>query len=239
MNCFYRLAASTGLLMSMYGLTYAQQTYFNVPSSDIVDKGKIAVQQQIDFADTYRSITTFDYGLGREWEVGLNLYHIEYEPNERRFIRNDSTLETPYSPLALINVQKAFDITDQLEIAIGAQTGFNLSAANSRWVGYLYGNLEGKTANEHYEWTVGAYTGHPRYLSEGSSAGFQVGFDAGIFYKKLHLLGDWISGSHQMGQLALGFEVFLTKNLPLAVGWQRANRDGSQSLVVQLTFTPE
>lgn len=217
----------------------AQQTYFNVPSSDIVGQHQVAVQQQVNISGSLHSTTTFNYGLGREWEIGLNVYNLDYQPGERRFTRNDSTLEMPYGPLLLLNTQKAFDITKNLEVAIGAQGGMNLTTSRPQWVGYLYTHIAGSLRDEHYNWSLGAYTANPRYTGEGPRAGFQAGFDAGIFYQKVHVLGDWISGSHDLGQLVLGAEVYLGKHLPLAIGWQRTNRDGAQALVIQLTYNPE
>lgn len=231
---------SSLLAVSVSTGVWAQQTYFNVPSADIVGKGEVAAQQQVNVSELLRVTTTLEYGLGREWEVGVNLYNLDYQPSQRRFERNDSTVQQPYSPLVLVNALKAFDITNNLEIAFGAQTGLNLtSARRPQWVGYLYTLIGGTLQDERYNWSLGAYTANPRYLGEGPAAGFQGGFDAGVFPKKLHLLGDWISGSHELGQLALGVEVFLGKHFPLALGWQRANRDGAQSFVLQLTYNPE
>lgn len=218
----------------------AQQTYFNVPSSDIVGKHEVAVQQQINISESLHSATTINYGLGREWEIGANLYNLDYQLSERRFTRNDSTLQQPYGPLLLLNAQKAFDITKNLEVAVGAQGGLNLTpSARSQWVGYLYTHVAGSLRDEHYNWSLGAYTANPRYTGEGPRTGFQAGFDAGIFYQKFHVLGDWISGSHELGQLVLGAEVYLGKHFPLAIGWQRTNHDGAQAFVIQLTYNPE
>lgn len=239
MNHYYRFMGLLELLILSLSTANAQQTYFNVPSSDIVGKRQVAVQQQVNISESLRSATTFNYGLGREWEVGLNLYNLDYQPGERRFTRNDSTLQQPYGPLLLLNTQKAFDITENLEVAVGAQGGINLTSSRPQWVGYLYTHVAGSLRDKHYHWSLGTYTANPRYTGEGPRAGFQAGFDAGIFYQKFHLLGDWIAGSHDLGQLVLGAEVYLSKHLPLAVGWQRTNRDGAQALVIQLTYTPE
>jgi hypothetical protein len=218
----------------------AQQTYFNVPSSDIVEKHQVSIQQQVNISESLRSSTTFNYGIGREWEIGLNVYNLDYQPSGRRFVRNDSTLQEPYSPLFLLNSQKAFDITKNLEVAVGVQGGINLSpTSRPQWVGYVYTHLAGSLHDEHYNWSFGAYTANPRYTGEGQRIGFQAGFDAGIFYQKVHVLGDWISGLHGLGQLVLGAEVYLSRHLPLAIGWQRTNRDGAQALVIQLTYNPE
>lgn len=231
------------LLIGLLCLThtgFAQQTYFNVPSSDIVDKHEFAAQQQFNISESIRSSTTIDYGLGREWEIGLNLYNLDYIPSDRRIIANDSTTEKAFSPLLMLNAQKAFDITKNLELAIGAQGGMNvLTDRKPQLVGYLYGHVAAASDDEHYNVSAGSYIANARYLGDGPKVGFQAGFDAGIFYQKLHLLGDWVSGPHDFGQLVLGVEVYLGKHFPLAVGWQRMNRDGNQAVVLQLTYNPE
>lgn len=218
----------------------AQETYFNVPESDITEKHKIIAQQQFTVQDFYRSSTTVNYGLGRDWEIGVNLYNLDYEPNSHKLTHNDSTTQIAYAPLLLFNVQKGFDLTKELKVGFGTQAGINLSPSRqSKFVHYTYVNLAGTFADDHYRATVGAFTGNSRFLGEGAKVGFQAGFDAGLFYQKLHLLGDWISGTHDLGQLVLGVEVYLNKHLPLAIGWQRANQDGSQALVVQLSYAPQ
>lgn len=236
MKLFYGLFA--GLCLAHVGL--AQQTYFNVPSSDIVDKHEIAVQQQFNFSESIRSSTTLNYGLGREWEIGLNFYNFDYQLSERRIVANDSTTEKAFSPLLMLNSQKAFDLTKNLELAIGAQGGMNvLTDQRPQLVGYAYGHIAAASDDEHYNFSAGGYVANARYLGDGPKAGFQTGFDAGIFYQKLHLLGDWISGPHDFGQLVLGVEVYLGKHFPLAIGWQRTNKSGAQAVVIQLTYNPE
>ena len=224
-------------ILCLTQLSFAQQTYFNVPSSDIVDKHEFAAQQQINISESIRSSTTINYGLGHEWEVGLNLYNLDYLPNEHRVVANDSTTEKSFSPLLMLNAQKAFDITNNLELAVGAQGGMNIiTDRRPQLVGYVYGHVAAASNDEHYNVSAGGYMANARYLGDGPKIGFQTGFDAGIIYQKLHLLGDWVSGPHDFGQLVLGLEVYLGKHFPLAIGWQRVNKTGSQALVLQLTY---
>lgn len=216
----------------------AQQTYFNVPSSDIVDRKKFAVQQQFNIESSYHSATTINYGLGNKTEIGANLYNLIYDPDQRQISRNDSSTQMPYGPLVLVNAQKGFDLTDNLTVGFGTQLGFNLSPNHrTRLVSYGYGQLAGSYQKQRYKWSLGGYVGNQPYLGEGRAYGFQGGFDVGVF-KKLHVLGDWISGQHVQGQLVLGVEYYLTKKLPIALGWQRTNVDGSQSAVIQFTYAP-
>ncbi len=220
---------------------WAQASYFNVPESDVAKTHKINIQQQFNIQDYYRSLTTIDYGLGRDWEIGANLLNLDYYPQSRHVLRNDSTSERAYSPLLMLNAQKIVKLPHQFHIGIGGQGGYNLTPDKTqrRFVGYGYVNLNKSFYQDHYKLTVGAYTGHVRYLGNGPQLGFQAGFDAGLFYEKFHVLADWISGQHDVGQLVIGCGVYLTKNLPLALGWQRSNQDGSSALVVQLTYTPD
>ncbi|MEZ0538444.1 hypothetical protein [Fibrella arboris] len=229
------------LLMLSINTLFAQESYFNVPESDVAKTHKINVQQQFSIQDYYRSLTTFNYGLGKDWEIGANLLNLDYYPSQSQIFRNDSTSERVYAPLLMVNAQKIIKLPHSFHIGIGGQAGYNLTPNKSqrRFVGYGYVNLNKEFYQNHYKLTAGAYTGHVRYLGNGPTIGFQTGFDAGILYQKLHVIGDWISGQHDVGQLALGLEVFLSKSIPLAIGWQRSNQDGTSALIVQLTYSPD
>lgn len=229
------------ILVGSYLPSLAQQTIFSVPSSDMTPRHKILAQQQVDInSEEIRGSTTVNYGLGRNWEVGFNLYNLDYLPRQHTWQRNDTTTQMPYAPLLLINAQKVIELTNTLHVGIGGQTGLNLfPTRQSAWEGWGYVNLGGSFMDDHYKAVIGTYAGNPRYLADGATIGFHVGFDAGIWYEKIHLLGDWASGSHEYGQLVLGAEVYLTKHLPLAAGWRRSNQDGEQALVIQLSYTPK
>lgn len=220
---------------------HAQESYFNVTESDVAEKGAIVVQQQFSIQNFYRSITTFDYGLAEDLELGANLINLDYYPVNRRFMRNDSSTEQAYSPLLMLNAQKIIKLPHDFHMGIGGQAGWNLTPnlGQHRFVHFVYVNLNRTFLNDHYKITAGVFNGHVRYLGDGPPVGFQTGFEAAIVYQKLHLLGDWLSGQHDAGQLVLGFEVFLSKKLPLSLGWQRRNQDGSSALVVQLTYRSE
>ncbi len=219
----------------------AQLTVFNVSSSTITDKSKISVQQQFEIQDQIESSTTLTYGLGKKWEIGLNLVNLNYNIKEKSINTNDSSIVSPYAPLLLANAQKVFEINDILSFGLGAIAGTNLTSSHNRkFVYYSYANMLASAGEQdQYQVAAGPYISNHRYLSQGPSYGFQCAVDAGLWYKKLHLMADWISGSHDKGRLTLGLEIFLTQRLPLSLGWQRSNRDGSQGAVLQLTFLPQ
>jgi len=227
------------MILSHYHV-FAQLTVFNVSSSDITDARRVSAQQQFEINDEIESSTTLTYGLGKNWEVGLNLLNLDYNIHDRSLEVNDTSTAKPYAPLLLANAQKVFEINNTFGVGIGAIAGTNLGGHHRSFVYYTYSNLLASLGRqEQYQLAAGAYVSNHKYLSDGPVYGFQAAVDAGIFYKKFHLLGDWISGSHQKGKLSLGFEIFLTERLPLALGWQRSNSDGSQAAIVQLTFLPK
>ena len=241
MNHTYQRIAGLLLASLLTCSAEAQESYFNVPQSDVAEAKKFTIQQQVNIQDFYRSLTTVDYGLGHDWEIGANLLNLDYYPDRHRILRNDSTTENAYSPLLLLNAQKIIKLGHDFHIGLGGQAGYNLTPNKEQrgFVHYVYLNLNKSFMKEHYLLTAGIYNGHVRYLGGKQAVGFQAGFDAGIFYHKVHLVGDWLSGQHDVGQLGLGFDVYLTKSLPLALGWQRQNQDGSSALIVQLTFSPD
>ena len=68
--------------------TYAQQNYFNVPSSDITEKNKVFFQHQINIStDVIQNNTTFDFGLGNNYEIGINIIGLNFENKKCIFIR--------------------------------------------------------------------------------------------------------------------------------------------------------
>ena len=219
----------------------AQLTVFNVSSSDITDARKISIQQQFEIQDEIESSTTLTYGLGKKWELGLNLINLDYSIKNRHFEINDSTITSPFAPLLLANAQKVFDLGQTWSVGLGAVAGTNITHFHAdKFVYYAYTNLVASLGDhDRYKFAAGPYISNHRYLSEGAVYGLQGAVDAGFFYKKLHFLADWISGSHKKGKLSLGVEVFVSERLPLSFGWQRSNSDGAQAAVLQLTFLPK
>lgn len=229
------------IVLTLQGyLASAQLTVFNVPSSEVTDRGKISFQQQFEISEQIESSTTATYGFGKGWEAGLNLFNLDYSTASKHFEFNDKTDSIPFAPLLTANVQKVFDLPNGFGIGLGAIAGANLSGHHrTRPVYYGYSNILFETGDrQQYKFASGMYVANHRYLSRGPVAGFQAGVDAGIWYEKLHLLVDWVSGSHQKGRLSAGISIYITDKLPLSLGWQRSNGDGSQAGIIQLTVLP-
>lgn len=218
----------------------AQQSLFNVPSSEITNQGKLFVQEQINISDLVQSNTTLDYGLKNNWEAGLNFFGVNYSPAQRAFIRNDDVEGDPYAPLVLINVQKGFVLNDHWKIGIGTQNGFNVAPEiYSRFADFSYADAVYSTLHEHLRLNAGLYAGNARYLGAGNNAGLMVGAEAALWQHKVHLMADWIQGDHDLGVSVFGVVAYPYRHFPISLGWQIPNDSASRkALVFELTWVP-
>jgi len=56
------------LLLNSF-LSFSQQNFINVPSSEATKKHKLFFQQQLNFNELIQSNTTIDYGLGKDLKL--------------------------------------------------------------------------------------------------------------------------------------------------------------------------
>lgn len=218
----------------------AQQSLFNVPSSEITEHGKFFVQEQINFNSIIQSNTTIDYGLKHNWEIGLNLLGIDYSEADHHFFENDLLDGDPLAPLLLINVQKAFKLSHHWKIGLGTQQGLNLTyRQHSRYAQFTYANLVYTSTHERVHVNAGVYKGNTRYLGDGTSDGLMIGADVALIPHKIHFMSDWILGNHDLGVAVLGLVVYAHRRFPISLGLQLPNdRKSPKALVLELTWTP-
>ncbi len=233
----------TGLFLTLllYGSpAKAQQSLFNVPSSEITTAGKFFVQEQINFNSIIQSNTTFDYGLKHNWEVGVNLLGIDYSELDHRFFENDLLDGDPLAPLLLFNVQKSFTLSQHWKIGLGTQQGFNLTyQQHSRYAQFSYANAVCTAHHEHLHINGGIYQGNTRYLGDGNSWGIMAGADVALIDHKIHFMADWILGNHDLGVAVIGLVVYPHHRFPVSLGLQLPNdRQSPKALVLELTWTP-
>ncbi|MCM0606490.1 MAG: hypothetical protein KA715_10405 [Xanthomonadaceae bacterium] len=64
--------------------SWGQQNLFNVPSSVLTEKQELFIQEQINnYSDLMGSNLTATYGIGKDYEVGLNFLGIDYMKDSR------------------------------------------------------------------------------------------------------------------------------------------------------------
>jgi hypothetical protein len=241
MKQLYRLLWLAVLCIACFAPTaQAQQSLFNVPSSEITTAGKFFVQEQINFNSIIQSNTTVDYGLKHNWEIGLNLLGIDYSELDHRFFENDLLDGDPLAPLLLLNVQKGFTVNHHWKIGLGTQQGFNLTRQqHSRYAQFSYANVVYTTHHERVHVNGGIYQGNTRYLGDGNSRGLMAGVDAALIDHKIHFMADWILGNHDLGVAVIGLVMYPHRRFPISLGLQIPNdRKSPKALVLELTWTP-
>lgn len=244
---FRRVLFLFSLVVSSPAAT-AQQNIFNVPSSDITVQSKLFFQEQVNFIQDGSLLlnTTFCYGLGREWEIGLNVLGIYIEPGPRLLTNSDAT-KPPLYPFYTINAQKAWKLSKVFKMAVGTQTGLS----NGGHFG-TYNYLNVVTALPQYQLKLitGFNVGTESFLGYGDlnpllptiydPVGYQVGIEKELIHDKLLLQAEHISGEHSLGLTALGLGYHVTSHWVLSLGYQFSNNNNPtpNSVVFEFTFVP-
>ncbi|MBP7173730.1 MAG: hypothetical protein KBA33_06630 [Cloacibacterium sp.] len=228
-------------------IAQSQQNFFNVPSSDITESGKIFFQQQFNFSKKdLVSNTTINYGLGNNFEIGLN--YLGLTADEYKKLKFN-TEEEPYNPFLTINSQKKFDINNQFSVAVGALLGFTTTKPSK--LGYLvFSNFIYNNEEHHLKCVFGLYNTSNSFVgkeirnfwnNEGiKEIGFQIGVEKKI-YKNLLFQADLISGKHTLGQTVVGLGYWVDKNIILSSGYQIPimNSEASHAAVLEFTYVPK
>ena len=225
---------------------HAQQSLFNVPSSDITPEDKLFFQQQVnDYYNGFQLNTTFAYGLGSNLEFGVNILGLTYD-YDQGFLNDDSV--APFSPLICINAQKKVIINDRVSFALGTQIGFHSihSLASYIYCNSIYHAPETNTkliCGLYYS-SDGFFGSESRnFIQEGSvkKIGIQCGIEQHIIKNTLLFQSDLITGKHSMGENVTGFAYFLTPLWIISAGYQTPlfNSSSQKALVVELTYSPE
>lgn len=226
---------------------YAQQNFFNVPSSDITQKGTLFFQEQINLNnDAAQSSTTLCYGLGKKSEIGFNLIGLNYLYSTG-FKTEDN--QQPYAPYFSLNFQKSIPISKWLKLGLGGQTGFNKQV---KFGYYLYANLGFYIHHTHTKIIAGSYVNNQNYFGPNqiqpslssnflTSIPLQLGFEQEIVKDKLLLQADFISGHHAMSDAVYGLAYFMNSNWILSAGFQVPNSQSlsNKAMVIEFTFLPK
>jgi hypothetical protein len=202
----------------------AQETIFNVPSGDVLDRGK--VYGEFDFG--YLSHTNFATytprfvaGIGHQLEVGLNLNGIT-TPGPSQTTLAPTVKWRPYN-------QNGWGVIvgDNLFIPVQNRT---YSAGN-----YLYAALI-KTFETQTRLTLGAYDFTTHVVASGNKAGGQFGIEQPL-NKRVTLAADWFTGNHAAGYFTPGALIKLSSKATVYAGYEIGNSGltrGNRLLLVEL-----
>ena len=117
----------------------AQQSLFNVPSSQITSKGRNFLQVQQNLGAIEQTNITYDRGFAHSVEIGVNVFNVDLS-NRAHGLRlmppPIRSTDLP-DPLLMVNAQKSFRIARYYSLAFGVQYGD----------GRFKGNIDGKSLN--------------------------------------------------------------------------------------------
>ncbi|MCX7089535.1 MAG: hypothetical protein NTV00_15970 [Methylococcales bacterium] len=207
----------------------AQQNLFNVPSAEITQQKQVFIQQQFNVLSTTTSNTTIDYGLGDNWEIGINLFNVDLY----------SLHDEWANPLFLLNFQKAFELTPQWRIGIGSQSGPTLPIVNSKAqlasFNYVNNAFDLGGWGKYY---LGVYYANQGYAGEGSNVSLMAGIEVPTPIDTVFVMADYIGGKNALNTAVIGVVWKATVQWQLSLGALIATPESDSSengVVVEIT----
>lgn len=207
----YTFAAIT-LLLTFCPMSFAQETVFNVPSGDILDRGKVYTEFDFSYRpdDALQTYTPrIVVGLGKRLEAGVNINGIV----------NPGTSQTTLTPTIKWRLYDggesgwAFLVGDNLFIPVQNKT-FN--AGTWTYAEFVKIFKTGTRA------TFGGYYTSANVFDVAQRGGGQFALEQGIG-SKFTLAADWFTGKHAAGYVTPGYYLKLTPKLTWYASYQLGN----------------
>lgn len=191
---------------------FAQETIFNVPSGDVLDRGKVYGELDVTYTPTNASKgfgPRIVVGIGHRVEVGLNVNGIAVP----------GAVQTTPTPTIK---WKAYDGGDNGWVFLVGDDVFFPAQNRAYDVGnYVYA-LFAKTWNKTTRVTFGAYDCSRHVVATGNRAGGQFAIEQPVS-KKLTLAADWFTGHHALGFVTPGVIVKVTPKFTWYGSYQIGN----------------
>jgi hypothetical protein len=229
------------LLMFCHFQIMAQQNLFNIPSGDITAKNKIFYQHQINlYTNKLESKGHFVYGLGNGWDIGANLVgkELNFYP-DWEFSLNDNYKRGALYPFLMLTAQKQFNISDNFDLNLGTQSGFNISDefANKELAFFNYALGVYYFMNKKSRVVGGVYHTNRMFVGDGSKVGVMLGYEVKVA-KRFYLMGDWISGDNVQSVAVIGGMYNVAKRVQFCSGLLLPNPglDSYPGIVLELNI---
>ena len=200
----------------------AQQTIFNVPTTDVLDRGKVYFELDVSFKpNNSRTVGRFSsfvprvvVGAGGNVEVGLNITgNIQPGP--------DSTTLAPTVKWRALQGKDngvAIVVGDNLFIPVRNRS---YNAGN-----YAYVEIS-KTFKSGTRITGGAYDFTRNVVAPANRAGGQFGLEH-PFNKKVSFAADWFTGKHAAGYFTPGIVFKVAPKITGYAGYSIGNQNASR-----------
>ena len=220
----FTIVVLTTLVSAKYAI--GQETIFNVPSGDILDKGK--VYGEFDFA----YLSDASSGTYTPRVVAGIGHHIEFGMNVNGISAPGPAQTTP----TLIVKWKAYD---------GGKNGWALLIGDDVFVpvqnraydagNYVYAEFT-KTLKSQTRFTLGAFDFTRNVVASGNKAGGQFGIERPLC-KRITAAADWFTGNHSAGYFTPGLAIKLTSKMTGYTAYEIGNTDlsaGNHLLLLEL-----
>jgi hypothetical protein len=176
----------------------AQQTIFNVPSTDVLDRGKVYVELDASLKPTdSASVNRFSsfvprvvVGAGNGIEVGLNITG-NIQPGA------DTTTLVPAIKWKLYQGEH-----NGIAIVVGDHLFFPVRQRAYNAGNYIYAEVS-KTFKSGTRVTAGGYDFTRSVVAAANRGGAQFGFEQTLS-RKVSLAADWFTGKHAAGYFTPG-----------------------------------
>ena len=193
-----KLVICAGFLFGTAVFVSAQQTIFNVPTTDVLDHGKVYAELDVSFKfndqEALRKFSSFVprvvVGVGGNVEVGLNVTG-NIQPG------SDSTTFVP-------TMKWKFYENEKKDTALIAGTNLYIPVRNRAYNLGTYSYLAvSKTINK-TRLTAGGYVASKNvFVANAVRGGGQFGFEQTV-NRKFSVAADWITGKHASGYFTPG-----------------------------------
>ena len=205
----------------------AQETVFNVPSPDVLDKGKIYGEVDIPTA-FQQSTSSFEprvvAGLGKRVEAGLNFIGLT-APDTGQLTVSPTVKWMPYKG------------SSGWSIFLGDNLFFPVRQRQYRAGNYVYASLC-KTFSEGTRISAGGYEFTAHVVAPKRRTGVQATFEQPVT-KSFSLAADWFSGAHASGYLTPGVILKATSRVTFYGAYEFGNSGltgGNHALLVELGY---
>lgn len=211
-----RLVGVAGMLLLSAVSAKAQETVFNVPSGDVLNRGKVYLELDATYMprSAVRSFTPrMVAGVGDRIEIGLNV----------------NGLSAPGNPQTTLTPTLKWKVYDGREngwaFLVGDDAFVPVQNRSYRAGNYAYAEWT-KTWRTKTRATFGAYDFTADVVASGNRAGGQFAVEQPIT-GRLTLAADWYTGQHALGYVTPGIILKATSQLTLYGSYQIGNHGAS------------
>lgn len=186
------------VVLLLAGTSNAQQTIFNVPTSDVLDKGKVYIELDGSFKTNDQDalgrfsslVPRIVVGVGSTVEVGLNVLG-NIQPGA------DSTTLVP-------TVKWRFYENEKKDLALFGGTNVYIPVRNRTYKIGSYSYLAASKTINKTRLTAGGFVASKNVFAQNAvRSGGQFGFEQTV-NSKLTIAADWITGRHASGYFTPG-----------------------------------